>query len=351
MNDNATTEDYIAAAGALTSWCRGDIAETESDSASVIVVARPDDVDWLLTKGRALVGPSTAVIVTRLGAGPALPEAWIAGAGTVSEVGGELRLGDDFFLQSVDYASLRYMTVIGPTVVRLTGPDDVADLFADIALAHTTGSLPPVLCNPLIEFGDHCAFGFPCSGRHLVRLHLDQTGEIRTSPFGVPLGSVTDDVQTLRERARLLETDPCVPADVAAELAVRELAPARLFLAALEALRTLALSAEEDWRTTPEWRVSGIGFQLAEDGGPMPEGSGLLVLVSGEHHVLFETATRRTFRTTRFVALVVELLLSERDERAAAARLSGVVGSEPEAVAAVQRVRQSVVGLRIPLDV
>src|SRR5262245_61375126 len=76
-----------------------------------------------------LSGPGTLVLVPGTGepAGQALPyggRQTVPYGGSLTDPGADFSLGEDFYLQTQDYASSAYMSVLGPTVIRVFGLED-----------------------------------------------------------------------------------------------------------------------------------------------------------------------------------------------------------------------------------
>lgn len=299
-----------AQADLLTLWARGD---APPQAPRVMVSEAPDAAGWLA--GSGLVDGDSAVFVRqtrRSGPLPDGPGHWLPFSGGAAEPGDEFVLRNDFYLQTTEYASLRYLSIAGPTVVRLTEAEDAERLLDDVDHALASGELPGPLTHPLVELGDRCALrdGHGCSG---ARLHIDTAGVVRTSPVGEPIGRVGD---------AALRDGGCVLPEVAAVLAPR-LGEVAAFAAALDAVRTINVRERDDWR------VSGFGARLVEDGHPFAHRDDLLLLstVAGRC-VLYVTAQRRAFVIQRPAAELIEVMLTSDDDATAAGRLERHRGGE-----------------------
>ena len=254
-------------------------------------------------------------------------------------------MGRDFYVQTADYASVRYLSVVGPTVVRLTNDDDARDLLKDVAAAERTGEFPEALLHSLVELGDRCAVvgGAGCGAAHLNRLYVGRDERVRTSPFGRELGQVGDPGACLRGAARA-HGCPCVEGEVAERVAEGGAGRMRAFVAALDAVRTLSV------REQAAWRVSGYGFRLLDGGGDAAAAprSDLLVLTDGTGYVLYHAAARRAFRIGREGAEATEAILASPDADGAAAALRA--GGRPAIGAGeVERLRSEFARLGIEL--
>ena len=283
----------------LARWARGDAASPDvSDGVLELVVEAPEAIDWLADPATGLVGPSSVVFAgaSRLPDGPGQ---WVQITGGAGFAGDELGLDRDLYVQTVDYASVRYLSVVGPTVVRITNDDDALDLAADVEHAQRTGEFPEALLHPFVELGDRCALGSACRAAELTRLYVGSDELVRTTPFGRVLGRAGDAAAGLRAAAR--EGCPCCETPV-------DGVPA--FLAALDAVRILSV------REQTAWRVSGYGFALLD--GSAARRQDLLVLTDGSSYVLYDAGARRAFRVGREAAEATEAILASPDAEHAA---------------------------------
>lgn len=321
----------------LTTWARNDRPGGMYPSVCVIDA---DHVPWLANADTDLLTPDTMILV-RGRKGREIPTGiqgrWMAFQGELDAPGDEIQVGNDFWLQSMDYYSARFMAIAGPTVIRLADKQDAEAFGREAQAATHTGTIEPALLSAAVEIGDRCALeGRPCTtnGR-LPRLHVGHDNIIRTTPTGLPLGRVGDSRTMIAARATAWTNqglDVCVSHEINAALTPSTIAARRLMLAAIDAMRTMAL------RTRTLWWVSGIHGDIT----PMePElsrtaiRSDLLILWSEQSHVLFDSRQHRAFTVGREIAAVLEVLLRNGSTQQAANRLAGEIAGATPPIAAV----------------
>lgn len=277
--------------------------------------------------------------------------------GSAAEPGEELSVGDDFFLQIQDYATSEYMSLLGPTLIRLCAPQDLEALLADADRARGTGEFAAFATNPAVQFADRSAYaGDPTAvDGPSLRLWVDADGAVSTSPDGALLGDVSDGPAAIAAAWREINrasARPCavslgraVPEAVrVAALAVRPWLPD--YLAALEALKDLHARGHHDVQ------VSGFGGRRSPalagvDGPEGPAGGAPVLLWTDRDSFLVEPRAGRSFRIDPATADAVESLVALGSIEAAAAvvdpdRLRAVAASF--AGVGVRLVRRSPVG-------
>ncbi len=248
---------------------------------------------------------------------------------------------------------MRYLAIASPTVVRLITADDAAGFLQDVADVRLSGFFEEILLHPAIELGDRCLLsgGPPCTASGLGnRLYAGADGMVRTAPGGIAFGSVGDSRLALEASAAALTArhgDLCGPADVTEALLDAERATLRGHLAALDAVRTLRL------RTPTQWRVSGMGFRIADPhqvGELTAPRDDLLLLVSSQEHVLFDARARRAFRISAQLATALDVILHALDPDAALTRLARA-GMEDLSRVSTSAVRDALTARGITLPV
>lgn len=180
----------------LMSWSTGqfEVGPANQDSCSTIVVADPAHLADLLDTD--LVGDNTVVLAPE-GHG-ADPSRVVGFAGTLDEPNAEMSIGYDFFLQTQDYATSPFMSVLGPTLVRVTGPDDLELFLADADRAREEGVFPDIAVVPAVRIADLPGLGAgPGVDGPQLRLYVNAEGEISTSIGGCSLGRVGDTLASL----------------------------------------------------------------------------------------------------------------------------------------------------------
>lgn len=219
-----------------------------------------------------LAGPDTLVLVPGLPG--EVPDGTAAYDGSLTEPGGEFSNGQDFFLQTHAYAASPFMTVFGPTVVRVFDEDDHAAFLADADRALTDGVFPEFLVTSSVLLADPGALGGghdPADGPAL-RLYADPDGRVSLSPTGAVLGTVDDTLATLT--ARHAELTHGAAGTLAAARADRPHLPR--YLAAVTALRSLMARGVTGLsvsgfgsRLTPGLAATGAAADLADPGLPI----------------------------------------------------------------------------------
>jgi hypothetical protein len=322
----------------LSAWARGSQSHTDTDTdtvnrgdgVAIVVCEDPTSAAWLRDPGTGLLTEDSVVFLRSGRRGQALPSGpghWLPFAGGTTEPGDEMEISREFWVQTADYVSLRYLGVAGPTVVRLLADADAEAYLEDVVQANATGVYPETLLHPVVELGDRCALSATtaCTASGLgSRLHIDVDGNVRTSPAGRVLGTSGATAAELTVAAAACDTDVCVSPEVGAVLAGAEALGLHRYLAALDALRTMTLRIEAPWR------VCGPGFSLLDDADGADDGGAdeatasrddFFVLVAPREQVLFDTRAHRAFRVDRAVAQVLEAVLRSPDEQGAVRRL------------------------------
>jgi hypothetical protein len=237
-------------------------ASVPEGSLATIVLADARHLDAVTASG--LIGPGTLVFVP--GTGEATADT-VPYGGSLAEAGADFALGEDFYLQTQDYASSAYMSVLGPTLIRVFGMEDFTAFLADADRAVHEGAFPEFLITPAVLLADTAALGGPLDADGPgLRLYVDTEGRISTSPSGSPLGTVGDDLATLVTRYEHVNAASEAPCAVSLGAAVPEEARTAAlqtrpflgrYLAAVKALR--ALTAQD----VGGLKVSGFGHRLA----------------------------------------------------------------------------------------
>lgn len=298
--------------------------EPVADGVSAIVLEDPGHLSAIIESG--LAGPSTAIFVP--GADEDASGPLIVGyEGSLSEPGAEMSIGENFFLQTQDYCTSEYLSMIGPTSVRIFGAEDFETFLSDADRARTEGAFQDFLTHPIVRLADLPALGAgPERDGPGLRLYAGPEGELSTSPGGLPLGKAGDDLASLEaEWARINAASghPCavclgkaVPEEQrSAELATRPWLGR--YLAAVAGVQDLRLRGESDVR------VSGFGGRLvagleALDGAADLADPDLPLLLWAGDAAYVHSAPGRTFKVDRRAGQLVEALLVCGSDTAAA---------------------------------
>lgn len=244
--------------------------------------------------------------------------------GSANEAGDEVSLSDEFFMQVQAYAVSEFMSVLGPTLVRITDEADLSAYLADADRARSDGEFPGFLINPAAQLADVAALGAgPDRDGPTVRLAVDADGLISTSVGGARLarlGECTmDDLLTAWSDRQRTSPAPCAVAlDAVLDDATRsaELAGRPWlgrYLAAVEALRITTA------RGLTGIRVSGFGGTLAaavRDVPPVDDGDAPLVLWNEDTAFVHDPRGRRTFGMDLRTAGILDVLITAGGVRA-----------------------------------
>ena len=178
--------------------------------------------------------------------GPGAPGTWIGYRGDLDEPGDEIQVGPDLWVQTIDYAATRYLSVAGPTVLRFPDADDAGAFAKDVTTVRGRGQFNPALLHPAVEIGDRCLLtDSPCTRLgQLTRLYVDSEGVVRTAPRGLPLGSAGDPLDKLAAvgyRYAAAGLDPCASEEISAVLGSVPLADRLIYLNSVDAIRTMQM--------------------------------------------------------------------------------------------------------------
>ncbi|MFE7387407.1 daptide biosynthesis RiPP recognition protein [Streptomyces sp. NPDC057582] len=301
----------------LISWATASpLAGPPGAGVGTLVLADAAHVPAVTAAG--LVGSRTLLLAPDDGTGVLAPA--VSYQGSLTEPGDEFSNGQDFFLQTHAYATSPFMTVFGPTIVRVFDQNDFDAFLADADRALAEGVFPEFLITSSVLLADPAAL----SGAHdpadgpALRLYADRNGQVSTSPTGAVLGTVDDSLDTLTERfARAghdtAALDAALPAETRAE-ALRSRPFLARYLEAVTALRSLMA------RGATGLRVSGFGSRmtpgLAAAGADADLADPTLPIVLYGDKDAYVVAGSRLFAVDRRAAQALECLLAT----------SGVVG-------------------------
>ena len=300
----------------LMSWGTGGPGPAPSTGAATVVLESAGHL--AATLGSDLVGPGSVVFAPGVAdhAEDASGAVVVGYEGSLSEAGGECSLGSDFYLQIQNYGVSAYMSVVGPTLIRVADAMDLDAYRADAEQARRSGDFPDFLTNPVIQLADLPALGADRTGsgpRH--RLYADGDGFLSTAPGGTRLGVLGEDTLEALE-ARWLPLDDLLPGIAAADRA-----GLGRYLAAVAAVRGLRA------RGLTGVRVSGFGGRFGTAAASVPPqeaadttGARLpLLLRSGEETFVHDPASERTFTLAPAAAALAEVLLAAGSVEAASA--------------------------------
>lgn len=295
-------------ASRLMEWGKGR-GISDSAGARTVVLESAEHVPEVRRAG--LLGPDSVVFAR----GATTGDDVVGYKGSFRDWDGEVSVGDDFFLQTQRYAVTPFLSVVGPTLVRITDVDDFDAFLHDADTAWNTGVFAEHAMHPLLQWADVPALGSGAdSDGPALRLFISSAGEVSTSPCGRRIGWLGDDVDGLVSTWGAVNSASDAPCSVCLARAVPEPVRAdalarRPWLARyLEVLDALREGKARGWGATT---VGGFGDQFGH-------GSGAVVLLhhDGVTH-LHDPATGRTFKVGADASVVAEALLSTGSKSAA----------------------------------
>lgn len=289
------------------------------------------------------MAPGSVLLAPRSNTHPSIDSRWhvITYVGDFRDPDGDVQIGDDFYVQQQSYAVSEFVPVGGPTILRANSTVDRAAFFRDADIARSTGKFPPALLHPQSLVGDMPTLGFAPSTSEVSHAFLSDSGDVSTSPFGIPLGSSS--TASLAWSKRWVEALHEVGRQP--EIADRPWI-SRYFLA-VDALRHATV------RGLQRMRVSGFGGHLVPtlDGVEEPPASlPSLLLFNGEVAHLHDSASSRTYKLGADAAKFVDIMLTVGTDAASAARLLGC--SESLAAASISQIADSFAaeGIRVTVS-
>jgi hypothetical protein len=316
----------------LKSWFTGRPVPGREPSSHVATVVLEDGAHLPALGDADVVGPRS-VVLAPAGAeqvGPVPPA--IPYEGSFSEPGSDISVAESIFVQTQDYATSPYVTLVGSTLVRIVGDVDLEAFLADADAAHAGGRLPEFLVSPAVQIADVTALGVPAADDGpRTRLYVAASGTLSTAPGGLPLGVVGDSLTRLDAEWRRVNATSAHPCAVALggvlgesqrTAALDERPWLGRYLDALDLQRELAGLG------VTEVRVSGFGGRLvpalaeiADADGAVPRRSpdaAPLLAWTPDAAYLRAPGSGRLFTLNRRVAEVAEVLLTLGGTEAAA---------------------------------
>lgn len=161
------------------------------DGTLAVVLERQQHLEPLVEAG--VVGADTRVFAPGIadGAHDRVGATLLGYDGSLSDAGGDVQIGANFFLQSQDYGTSEYLSLIGTTLVRIVDESDFATFLEDADRARETGEFADFATHPLVRICDITSLGSPAlEAGPALRIYVDAAGEISTSPGGATLGEV-----------------------------------------------------------------------------------------------------------------------------------------------------------------
>lgn len=320
----ALGQDPVRDAFAEQRFCRAVVLENGEHLAAVLATD--------------LAGPGTTLFVPGEDAVPAGGPVVVGYGGSLGEPGAELSLNDEFYLQTQAYGVSEYISVLGPTVVRIAEFGDFPAYLADADRARAEGVFADFLTYPVIQLADLSALGAgPLQDGPRTRLYVAADGGVSTAPGGRRIGEPGDGLDRLEAAWAAINAEsdqPCaVCLGAVVDEAERSCALASRpwlgrYLAAVAGIRDLRA------RGCFDVRVSGFGDRLlpalAEVLSPADATSAALPLLLWTRDAAYVTG-ERTFKLDLDAGKLAEALLVTGSVDAAAEHATSSLGLTEEA--------------------
>lgn len=306
----------------LMAWHAGDTPpDTQNRAAgtATIVLTDPAQLHSAATSG--LISADTLVFVPdSTDDGAEIPECRIVHyEGEIAMPSTEISIDEDFYLFCQDYATSKYLSVIGPTVVGIFTEDDFRVFLADADSARSAGEFPEFLCSPAVRIANGPALRGAGGDGPGSRLFVGADNVVSTSPQGRPIGNLRDGPERIAQRWEAINREATYPCAVCLEEAVpsdnREAAIGKRpwlgrYLAALDAIREL------NRRGIKITGVSGFGDRLHEELERRPELASdssvdrPILLWNDSEAFLYDARRQKTFRFNRETADAAEAVIA-----------------------------------------
>lgn len=295
----------------------GEVVETEGSLA--VVLERADHLDEVRQTG--LVAPETRVFVPGGYDSPDGPIV-LGYDGSLSDPGGDVQIGSQFFLQTQDYGTSEYLSLIGATLVKVVDERDYEAFLVDADTAIRDGSFADFATHPMVRLCDAASLGAPIgSDGPRLRLYVAADRTISTSTTGTVLGQIGDDMAVLEAQWNKINDESSHPCAVALSAVVPEDIRVRgltdrpwiaRYHGALAAIRSLRSRNLTDGRDV---RVSGFGGRLVPELGhvaepwDMAQDTAPLLLSTPAAAYLYSVESERIFQVPANASADVDRLL------------------------------------------
>jgi hypothetical protein len=256
---------------------------------------------------------------------------------------------DGLTVEALPYRHGRHVDPDGPTVLQLTGAEDLAAFLDDADRARATGAFPRALVHPRTLLADACAWAGPgaCPTRRMARAVVGGPDDVRSAPHGIIVGTTNDSHPELARRARhelhRREAERgCAACPVAAvcsrDTCLRSMVSDTDYCAARRgrpwlAAYTDALAARQalaGQTGEADVRVAGFGGWLVAHGDrwSAPDRPPAVLVAGGDRDTVFgfDPRTGRCFRLTADAAAVAECVFGTATADDAAADVAVALG-------------------------
>lgn len=323
---------------AVLAWGEGRSRQEHHGSGTAAAVLT-DSAAFAAASDSGLLADGTIALVPAEGASD-LPGT-VAYEGSLTEPGGEAVIADEIYLFTQDYSTSAYLSVIGPTLIRIFGDDDFQAFVEDADRARESGEFPDFLLAPAARLADLPGLGGSVEqAGPRNRVVIDGLGRVRSSPTGSELGGVELGLDVLDQewrRRNAQDPEPCavcladaVPGPTRhTALSERPWMPE--YLDAIDLMRDLTA------RGVSGLEVAGFGRRLIDlDPAAAPVRATALLAWNDDEAFVRDQRHGKTFRLHRDAAPAVDALLATGSVDAASASCPSVsVASAAEQLAAI----------------
>ncbi|MFB1048016.1 daptide biosynthesis RiPP recognition protein [Streptomyces chrestomyceticus] len=236
-------------------------------------------------------------------------------AGGLELPGDELIVADDIYIQILDYSSLAYLSVAGPTAVRITCLEDLQAFLADADRAMCSGDWSEQLAHPSVQLADQAALADPGGRPSPQRVYVTAEGQVRTGIGGTDLAHIDAGAEAVAAALDSQETDSSLDAMIPHERLAQAAADRPWLARYLQALETRR-------RLTRRYgcgiAVSGFGtrFQPGLPKQPAEGAEAPLLLQLARDTYAVRTQDDRLFRLGRDAARLLEVFAVLPEETA-----------------------------------
>ncbi len=262
---------------------------------------------------RGIVGPGSRVFAAAPDSADVGPDGVEFYDGAFAIGGDELRLGPNFTMQVVKYSVAEFLSLAGPTLVRIEDDEDFELFVADADRARAEGRFPGFLVSAPSQLGDEVAIGGDYRrGGPRDRLIVDGDGVCRTSARGAVIGTIDDGLKRLdatwRSRVNVDLGSCSVALDglIDEDLRIRSLSARPWLPVYLDALAAQRDAAARSVTTT---HVSGFGGTLSRHTGRDDAVvSNPVIAYNAEEALIFQLRTGTVLKTSTATARIVDAI-------------------------------------------
>lgn len=262
--------------------------------------------------------------------------------GDFRATGDEMTLDGRDTFELRDYITAPFISIVGPTVIRLGSAKGVAAFLSDADTARDTGVFVDQLLSSAVMLSSRASFvGRDPAGDSLSRVHVTAGGEYRDGPDGMLLGRIGDERADIEARAMTAAGRGRAFARIVDRRVLEADLDDRPWLARYVA----ALDLLRHWDGVPTRPViSGFGGHLVRAlderrafPGIVSADAPYLLTGDGEEYILVDRASGGRFRLGVDAARAAECLIATGAEAAATVLLAAELGRQTRDVAETVR--------------